>query len=89
MRYLVTGGAGVIGSNIRSPHRILIDLWMSVSVLFCKHLVGLLRKRQDTEDAAQRTFRRVFTNLSSFRGSSASSNWLTRIHNAEAPIDIA
>jgi RNA polymerase sigma-70 factor (ECF subfamily) len=44
----------------------------------------VLRNQQDAEDAAQRFFQRAFTNLSTFRGDSTFSSWLTRIAINEA-----
>jgi RNA polymerase sigma-70 factor, ECF subfamily len=40
---------------------------------------GILRNRQDAEDAVQRAFQRAFMNLSRFREDSAFSTWMTRI----------
>lgn len=45
---------------------------------------GILRQRQDAEDAVQKCFHRAFTNLSRFRGDSAFSTWVTRIAINEA-----
>ena len=44
----------------------------------------ILRNRQDAEDALQRSFQRVFTNLCRFREDSAFSTWVTRIAINEA-----
>jgi len=40
---------------------------------------GILRNRQDAEDAVQRAFQRAFMNLNRFREDSAFSTWMTRI----------
>jgi len=45
---------------------------------------GILRNRQDAEDAVQRAFQRAFTNLSRFRENSTFSTWATRIAINEA-----
>src|SRR5580658_4348095 len=44
----------------------------------------ILRNRQDAEDAVQRSFQRVFTNLCRFREDSTFSTWVTRIAINEA-----
>lgn len=44
----------------------------------------VLRQRQDAEDAVQRCFQRVLTNLARFREDSAFSTWITRIAINEA-----
>ena len=44
----------------------------------------ILRNQQDAEDAVQRAFQRVFTNLAGFRGDSTFSTWVTRIAINEA-----
>ena len=44
----------------------------------------ILRNKEDSEDAAQRSFQRAFTNLGRFRGDSTFSTWLTRIAINEA-----
>jgi RNA polymerase sigma-70 factor, ECF subfamily len=46
--------------------------------------VGILRNRQDAEDAVQRAFQRAFVNLERFREDSTFSTWLTRITINEA-----
>lgn len=61
------------------------------SELYKRHLpkafraaLRILRNNEDAEDAAQRSFQRVFTNLGTFRGGSTFSTWLTRIAINEA-----
>ena len=44
----------------------------------------ILRNRQDSEDAVQRSFQRAFTNLYRFREDSTFSTWVTRIAINEA-----
>jgi hypothetical protein len=44
----------------------------------------VLRNQEDAEDAVQRCFQRVLTNLSRFREESAFSTWVTRIAINEA-----
>src|SRR5262245_16183611 len=44
----------------------------------------ILRNQQDAEDAVQRSFQHVFTNLGRFREDSTFSTWLTRIAINEA-----
>src|SRR5258708_38310892 len=46
----------------------------------------ILRNRQDSEDATQRSFQRAFTNLGRFREDSTFSTWVTRIAINEALI---
>src|SRR5215468_5612037 len=47
-------------------------------------VLHILRNQQDAEDAVQRSFQRVFTNLARFRGDSTFSTWLTRVAINEA-----
>jgi len=44
----------------------------------------ILRNQQDAEDAVQKCFQRVFTNLTRFREDSTFSTWVTRIAINEA-----
>src|SRR5262249_18212548 len=47
-------------------------------------IFGVLRQRQDAEDAVQQCFQRAFTNLTRFREDSRFSTWVTRIAINEA-----
>ena len=44
-----------------------------------RRILGIVRHREDAEDALQETFHRAYANLGRFRGSSKFSTWITAI----------
>ena len=65
----------------RKGFRLLMDLFQEP---LYNHIRRLLVSHEDTQDALQETFVRVFRGLNTFKGNSALSTWLYRIATNES-----
>ena len=75
---------GLVAQAKSGCSRAFGQLYERHRVMVYRTILGVVRRREDAEDAVQRCFQRAFTNLPRFRGDSKFSTWVTRIAINEA-----
>lgn len=78
------GERGLVADAKRGASSAFGELYERYRAKIYRCALGILRNREDAEDAVQRAFQRAFINLDGFRENSTFSTWLTRIAINEA-----